>query len=91
MEPSILGVEWPWRLDRGRGGGGDGPRGFCYMYIHGSPLAVRATSFTVSVRRGLPLVHVRVVHNSEIVRAANSIFSERAGVSTCIVEAKPIG
>ena len=49
------------------------------------PFAVRANSSTGSVGRGhvwLPLVHVHVVHGCpEIVRAANSICSER--VSTC--------
>ena len=41
----------------------------------------------------LPLVHVHEVHGCpEIVRAANSICSERvSSVSTCIVEAEPIG
>ena len=41
----------------------------------------------------LPLVHVHVVHGfPEIVRAANSICRERvSSVSTCTVEADPIG
>ena len=56
------------------------------------PFAVRANSSTGSVGRGhvwFPLVHVHVVQGCpEIVRAANSICSER--VSTCsIVEDDP--
>ena len=58
--------------------------------------SVGYNSSTGSVGRGhvwLPLVHVHVVHGCpEIVRAANSICSERvSSVSTCIVEADPIG
>ena len=69
--------------------------GFC-LHVHVGPFAVMANSSTGSVGRvhvWLPLVHVHVVHGfPEIVRAANSICSERVSiVSTCIVEADPIG
>ena len=67
-----------------------------YMFMHVGPFAVRANNSTGSVGRRhvwLPLVHVHVVHGfPEIVRAANSICRERViSVSTCTVEADPIG
>ena len=63
------------------------------------PFAVRTntSSSTGSVGRGhvwLPLVHIHAVHGYPgIVRAANIICSERVSISisTCTVEADPIG
>ena len=86
------------RIINSGGGEGAGPMGFC-LHVHVRPFAVRTNtcSSTGSVGRGhvwLPLVHVHAVHGYPgIVRAANFICSERVSIniSTCTVEADPIG